>query len=103
MRALELILADALQQGADTLVTGAGPLSNHVRATAALRAHDGLAHGRRLLGQCRRARAEGNHCLSQLLGAEIRFTGDADRGSVDRALEAGGGTQVRAAGRTTLM
>lgn len=35
IRGLELILADALQAGADTLVTGAGPLSDHVRAAAA--------------------------------------------------------------------
>ena len=32
VRSLDFLVADALRQGADTLVTGAGPLSNHVRA-----------------------------------------------------------------------
>src|SRR2546427_9668937 len=35
IRGLEFLLADALTQGADTLVTGASPQSNYVRATAA--------------------------------------------------------------------
>ena len=35
VRGLELLLADARAQSADLLVTGAGPQSNHVRATAA--------------------------------------------------------------------
>src|SRR2546428_815079 len=35
IRGLEFLLADALAQGADTLVTGASPQSNYVRATAA--------------------------------------------------------------------
>ena len=34
-RKLEFVLADALAQGADTLVTGGGPQSNHSRQTAA--------------------------------------------------------------------
>ena len=38
VRALDLIVAEALRQGADTVVTGAGPLSNHVRASAGVAA-----------------------------------------------------------------
>src|SRR5512135_820539 len=34
-RKLEFLLADALAQGADTLVTGGGAQSNHARMTAA--------------------------------------------------------------------
>ena len=34
------------------------------------------------------ARAEGNHWLTRLLGADIRFTGDVDRASVDGGIEA---------------
>jgi 1-aminocyclopropane-1-carboxylate deaminase/D-cysteine desulfhydrase-like pyridoxal-dependent ACC family enzyme len=86
VRALELILADALEEGADTLVTGAGPLSNHVRATAAAAAHAGLRMVAVFWGSPPRV-PEGNHYLSELLGAEIRFTNDTDRSSVDRALE----------------
>ena len=51
VRSLDLIVADALRQGADTLVTGAGPLSNHVRASAAVSALCGPALRRRLLGR----------------------------------------------------
>src|SRR6202140_966240 len=43
IRGLEFLLADALAQGADTLVTGAGPQSNSVRATAPGAGHTGLA------------------------------------------------------------
>jgi len=41
VRGLEFFLADALAQHADTLVTGGGPQSNHVRATAAAAARTG--------------------------------------------------------------
>jgi 1-aminocyclopropane-1-carboxylate deaminase/D-cysteine desulfhydrase-like pyridoxal-dependent ACC family enzyme len=86
VRGLEFIVADALEQGADTLVTGAGPLSNHVRATAAAAAHRGLRMVAVYWGEPP-AKAQGNHRLTELLGAEIRFTGDPDRASVDRALD----------------
>src|SRR5436305_4504104 len=43
IRGLEFLLADALAQGADTLVTGAAPQSNSVRATAAVAARAALA------------------------------------------------------------
>ncbi len=42
-RKLEYLCADALAQGADTLVTGGGPQSNHVRMTAAVANRLGLA------------------------------------------------------------
>lgn len=42
-RKLEYLCADALGQGADTLVTGGGPQSNHVRMTAAVANRLGLA------------------------------------------------------------
>jgi 1-aminocyclopropane-1-carboxylate deaminase/D-cysteine desulfhydrase-like pyridoxal-dependent ACC family enzyme len=48
VRSLDLIVADALRQGADTLVTGAGPLSNHVRASAGV-----AALASETLDQCR--------------------------------------------------
>jgi D-cysteine desulfhydrase len=96
IRGLELIVADALSVGADTLVTGAGPLSNHVRATAAVAAHMGLRMVAVYWGEPPR-RIEGNHWLSALLGAEFRFTGSADRASVDHELEAEA-ARIRAAG-----
>lgn len=87
IRGLELILAAALEAGADTLVTGAGPLSNHVRATAAAAAHAGLRSVAVYWGSPPR-RLQGNHLLTTLLGAEVLFTGESDRSSVDRVLEA---------------
>jgi len=96
IRGLELILADALKSGADTLVTGAGPLSNHVRATAAAAAYAGLRMVAVYWGRPPR-RAEGNHRLALLLGADVRFTGSDDRASVDPGLEAEA-AHVRAAG-----
>lgn len=87
VRSLDLIVAEALRQGADTLVTGAGPLSNHVRATAGVAA---LAELRcvAIYWGTPPARAEGNHLLTRMVGAEIRFTNDFDRASVDRGIEA---------------
>ncbi len=42
-RKLEFLMADALAQGADTVITTGGVQSNHVRQTAAAAAHLGLA------------------------------------------------------------
>ncbi|MGZ8217364.1 coenzyme M biosynthesis enzyme XcbE [Methylomagnum sp.] len=85
VRGLEFLLADALDQGADTLVTGAGALSNHVRATAAAAAHAGLRCVAVYWGDPPE-RVEGNYRLTRMLGAEAVFTGDLDRASVDRGI-----------------
>jgi D-cysteine desulfhydrase len=87
VRSLDLIVADALRQGADTLVTGAGPLSNHVRASAGVAALAGLRCVAVYWGM-EPVRVEGNHWLTRLLGAEMRFMHDGDRASVDRGIEA---------------
>ncbi|MGH2523005.1 MAG: pyridoxal-phosphate dependent enzyme, partial [Anaerolineales bacterium] len=42
IRGLEFYIADALAQKADVIVTGAGPQSNHIRATAAAARAAGL-------------------------------------------------------------
>ncbi len=86
IRGLEFLLADALAQGADTLVTGAAPQSNYVRATAAVAAHAGL-NMIAVYSGTPPPLVQGNYRLTRLLGAEIRFTGDADRASVDGAIE----------------
>ena len=86
VRSLDIVVADALRQGADTLVTGAGPLSNHVRASAGVAALTGMRCVAVYWGSPP-PRVEGNHRLTRMLGADIRFTGDSDRASVDRALE----------------
>jgi D-cysteine desulfhydrase len=85
VRSLDFIVADALRQGASTLVTGAGPLSNHVRATAGVAARTRLRCVAVYWGTAP-ARVEGNHLLTRTLGAEIRFTNNFDRASVDCAI-----------------
>jgi D-cysteine desulfhydrase len=86
VRSLDLIIAEALRQGAGTLVTGAGLLSNHVRATAGVAALAGLRCVAIYWGTPP-ARVEGNHLLTRMLSAEIRFTQDFDRDSVDCAIK----------------
>jgi D-cysteine desulfhydrase len=85
VRSLDFVVAEALRQGADTLVTGAGPLSNHVRAAAGVAALTGLRSVAIYWGTPP-ARVEGNHLLTHVLGVNIRFTNDFDRASVDCAI-----------------
>jgi len=86
IRGLEFLLADALAQKADTLITGAAPQSNYIRATAAAAAHAGM-HMVAIYSGTSPSQIQGNYRLTRLLGAEIRFTGDPDRASVDGAIE----------------
>ncbi len=86
IRGLEFLLAEALAQGADTIVTGAGPQSNSVRATAAVAVHMGLAVVAVYSGT-RPQEVEGNYRLTRILGAEVRFTGDPNRAAVDGFIE----------------
>ena len=72
VRKLRLVAADAVQQGADTLITSGGIQSNHARVTAATAAKLGLrcilvANG------APPERATANALLDRLLGAEIRY------------------------------
>jgi D-cysteine desulfhydrase family pyridoxal phosphate-dependent enzyme len=86
VRGLEFLIADAMARGADTIVTGAGPQSNHVRVTAAAAAHCGLGCVAVFWGDPP-ARVDGNYRLTRMLGAEAVFSGDPDRGSVDGGIE----------------
>jgi 1-aminocyclopropane-1-carboxylate deaminase/D-cysteine desulfhydrase-like pyridoxal-dependent ACC family enzyme len=97
VRGLELLLADARRQGADTLVTGAGPQSNHVRATAAAAAFAGMEALSIYWGERPRA-IQGNLKLTHRLGAKVRFTGSPDRTQVDTAINAAV-HELRGAGR----
>ncbi|HLF28992.1 MAG TPA: D-cysteine desulfhydrase family protein [Anaerolineae bacterium] len=86
VRGLEYYLADALAHGADVIVTGAGPQSNHIRATAAAARVAGLDIVA-VLHDSRPAEARGNLLLDELLGVELRFTNDPDRALVDVKIE----------------
>jgi D-cysteine desulfhydrase len=95
VRKLALVAAQALQQGADTLVTTGGVQSNHCRATAAAAARLGLGCHLVLNGE-KPARPAGNALLDGLLGATIEYvaTRDERAPAVARAVE-----RLRAEGR----
>lgn len=69
-RKLEFLVAEALQQGARTLITGGALQSNHCRQTAAAAAHFGLDCILVLNGEIP-DRPSANLLLDQLFGAEI--------------------------------
>src|SRR5690349_23732855 len=77
VRKLEFLVAEALQQGADTLVTCGTLQSNGCRAVAAVAARLGL----RAVVAVRGARPEaydGNLLLDRLLDARVRYCTDAE-------------------------
>ena len=80
-RKLEFLVADALDKGADTLITAGAVQSNHVRQTAAAAARFGLRCCLALSGQSP-DRWNGNLLLDTLLGAEIHWAGEQDRSQV---------------------
>ncbi|WP_434439268.1 pyridoxal-phosphate dependent enzyme [Lentzea sp. E54] len=99
-RKLEFLVADALEQGADVLVTQGATQSNHARQTAAAAARAGLEC--RLLLERRQVRDEdyersGNVLLDELLGARIveRLPAGTDMAAAMETLAA----ELRAAGR----
>ena len=72
IRKLEYAVKEALDQGANYLITCGGIQSNHARATAAVAAKLGLKSHLVLRGEERDV-AEGNLFLDKMLGAEITF------------------------------
>ena len=96
-RQLELLLADALGRGCDTLVTGGGPASNFCQASAAAARVAGLACVLVLYGREPPAPPP-NLALARALGARVHFTGRAERESVDAALD-DAAADLRAEGR----
>ncbi|NPA26038.1 MAG: D-cysteine desulfhydrase family protein [Chloroflexi bacterium] len=74
-RKLAYLVAEALQQGADTLVTAGAAQSNHCRQTAAAAAQWGLRAVLVLAGEPQSpAEAGGNLALDALLGAQVVWT-----------------------------
>ena len=86
IRGLELFMAQAVAEDADVVVTGAGPQSNHVRASAAAARAAGLDIIA-VMHDERPTKARGNLLLDELLDVELRFTGDPDRAMVDVRIE----------------
>jgi D-cysteine desulfhydrase family pyridoxal phosphate-dependent enzyme len=85
VRKLEYLLADALKQGADTVLTTGGPQSNHAKATAALAVVAGLKPVLLLAGRDPQAR-RANLFIDSLMGADIRFSGARTAEEMEEAL-----------------
>ena len=77
VRKLEFILAHALDNGYNGLVTCGGVQSNHCRATAVLAAELGLHCSLLLRGEATSV-ADGNLLLSKLAGAQLHYAAPAD-------------------------
>jgi L-cysteate sulfo-lyase len=86
-RKLEYILADALAQGCDTIITAGAAQSNHCRQTAAAAAYLGLACHLVLGGEAP-TQATGNLLLDQLFGSQIHWAGEHRKGEDIPALQA---------------
>ncbi len=93
-RKLEYLLGDALQRGADTVITAGAAQSNHARQTAAAAARCGLRCVLALSPMAPET-TTGNLLLDRLLGAQVRWTGGRDRAEVMQEIAA----EERAAGR----
>jgi D-cysteine desulfhydrase len=106
LRGLEFLIADALAQGCDSLVTGAGPQSNWTMLAALACLRYGIephvvCYGTGAVhqaGPSGAGQAQGNMRLHRWLGVDVRFTGQAERSSVDAGIEAVS-AELRAAGR----
>lgn len=84
-RKLEFLAADALSQGADTLITAGAPQSNHCRQTAAAAARFGL-NCELVFGGPRPSAPNGNLLLDVFFGAGLHFTEKARRNETMREL-----------------
>lgn len=115
-RKLEYLLAEALRQGCDTLLTIGAPQSNHARQTAAAAAKAGLKRALVLRGRAPDERT-GNILIDDLIGAEVFWAGaqsDRDalvevadelraRGQKPYVIPLGGSNPIGAAGYVTAM
>jgi D-cysteine desulfhydrase len=84
VRGLEYLLGDAIAQGCDCLVTGSGTQSNWAMLAALAARRCGLDPYLVFYGSP--TRPAGNLLLDELIGADVRYTGELDRTSVDSAM-----------------
>ena len=101
VRGLEFLLGSALEDDCDVLVTGSGPQSNW-SFLAALAARRCGMDARLVFYGTAPGRREGNYLLQHATEAEITFTGDSRRQSVDAEIDRIG-RQLVADGRRPLV
>jgi D-cysteine desulfhydrase len=102
-RQLRPLVADAQGAGADVLVTGGTAGSNFVQAAAAAAAWAGMRCVLVIAGHPPVPPLHPNLAAALAWGAELRFTRDADRRSVDAALPAAADALAAAGGRPYVM
>lgn len=78
-RKLEFIMGDAIQQGADTVITAGAIQSNHCRQTAAAAASLGL-ECHLVLGGVEPEHRQGNLLLDTIFGCHIHWAGEHRKG-----------------------
>ena len=88
VRKLQYVIADARAQGADIVITAAGPQSNRARMTAAACRKAGLDCILLLSGEYGVKKLIGNLMLDEVFGAEVRFLDTADSYSAETLTEA---------------
>jgi len=82
IRKLEFYAAEALQQGADTIITAGHRISNHTRTTALVARELGMDLHLILAGEGE-CRVDGNLFLEMVAGAEIHFVPPQDRSELN--------------------
>ncbi len=85
VRKLEFVMADAVNKGANVVITTGGVQSNHARATAAVASKLGLKAVLVLRGE-EPSEVNGNLLLDRFFGAEIRFF-PVEREEIPRIME----------------
>jgi len=85
-RQLELLVGEAVGQGADVMVTGGSVGSNFVPAAAAAAAYAGLDCVAVMAGESVARTTHPNLAAATAWGAQLRWTGSAQRTSVDEML-----------------
>jgi len=86
VRKLEFLVAEAMQQQAEVLITCGGVQSNHARATAIAATKMGLK-SHLVLRTSGTSSLDGNLFLDRMVDAEIQFISDAEYENVDAVMQ----------------
>ena len=86
VRKLEFLFQEAIEQGAQRVITCGGLQSNHCRAVAFLAAQTGLKTTLVLRGKENKT-PTGNYFLNRLVGADVYFVNEEEYKTVDSVME----------------